>query len=93
MALGCFLYRYPPDALVRLAPALCDPHQIQRIRMRLTQRLQARFPRAHVFEGDYVTRRTRLPTAHDQRLVQRALAMFTPWGRPTCPRRPSTSRC
>jgi hypothetical protein len=80
VALGCFLYRYPPDALVRLAPALCDPYQIQRIRVRLTQQLQARFPRAHLFDVDHGTRRTRLPTAHDQRLVQRALALFTPWG-------------
>ena len=27
VALGCLLYRYPPEALVRLAPALCAPHQ------------------------------------------------------------------
>jgi hypothetical protein len=80
VALGCFLYRYPLGALVRLVPALCDPHQIQCIRVRLMQQLQARFPRAHLFEGDHGTRRTRLPTAHDQRLVQRALAMFAPWG-------------
>jgi hypothetical protein len=79
VALGCFLYRYPPGALVRLAPWLCAPHQIRRIRVRLTQQLQTRFPRAHLFEGDHGTRRTRVPTAHDRRLVQRALAMFTPW--------------
>jgi hypothetical protein len=79
VALGCFLYRYPLGALVRLVPALCDSHQIQRIRVRLTQQLQARFPRAHLFEGDQTTLRTRPPTEHERRLVQQSLAMFTPW--------------
>jgi len=80
VALGCFLYRYPPSALVRLAPALCQPDQFLRLRARLAQQLQARFPRAHVFPGDHARRRTRVPTAHDHQLVQRALTMFTPWG-------------
>jgi hypothetical protein len=80
VALGCFLYRYPTDALVRLTPGLFDPHQIQRIRVRLTQQLQARFPRAPLFEVDHGTRSTRVPTTHDRLLVQRALALFTPWG-------------
>jgi hypothetical protein len=79
VALGCFLYRYPLGALVRLVPALCDSHQIQRIRVRLTQQLQARFPRAHLFEGDQTTLRTRPPTEHERWLVQQSLAMFTPW--------------
>ena len=61
-------------------PALCDPHRIHRLRVRLTQQLQARFPRAHLFEVDHGTRSTSVPTAHDRRLVQRALALFTPWG-------------
>jgi hypothetical protein len=82
VALLCFLYRYPLGALVRLVPALCDSHQIQRIRVRLTQQLQARFPRAHLFEGDQTTLRTRPPTEHERRLVQQSLAMFTPWESP-----------
>jgi hypothetical protein len=79
VALGCFLYRYLPGDLVQLAPALCAPRQIQQIRARLTQRLQARFPRTHLFPGDHGTDRTPSPTASDCQLVQRALAMFTPW--------------
>jgi hypothetical protein len=80
VALGCLLYCYPPEALVRLAPALCAPHQVHRIRVRLVSQLQARFPRAHFFAGDHGTRRLRLPTVHDRQLVQRALTRFTPWG-------------
>jgi hypothetical protein len=90
VALGCLLYGYPPEALVRLAPALCAPDQIQRIRVRLVSQLQARFPRAHLFAGDHDTRRTRVPTAYDQRLVRRALAMFMPWGAAHVPPPPLT---
>jgi hypothetical protein len=57
VALGCLLYCYPPEALVQLAPALCAPDQIQRIRARLVSRLQARFPHAHLFGGDHGTSR------------------------------------
>jgi hypothetical protein len=80
VALGCFLYRYPPGVLVRLAPAFCQLDQTLRIRARLAQQLQARFPRAHVFPGNHATRRICFPSAHDRQLVQRALALFTPWG-------------
>jgi hypothetical protein len=80
VALGCLLYCYPPEALVQLAPALCAPDQIQRIRARLVSRLQARFPHAHLFGGDHGTSRMRLLTAHDRSLVHRALKLFTPWG-------------
>jgi hypothetical protein len=80
VALGCLLYRYPPEALVRLAPALCPPAQILRIRARLVSRLQARFPRAHLFASDHGTSRMRRLTAHDRDLVARALTRFTPWG-------------
>jgi hypothetical protein len=80
VALGCLLYRYPLAALVRLAPALCAPDQIQRIHVRLVSQLQARFPRAPWVPGDHGAARLRLPTAHDQQLVARALTLFTPWG-------------
>jgi hypothetical protein len=80
VALGCLLYRYPPEALVRLAPALCAPDQIQGIRVRLVSQLHARFPRADFFPGDHGATRLRLPTAHDRQLVARALTLFTPWG-------------
>jgi hypothetical protein len=80
VVLGCLLYRYPPEALVRLTPALCAPDQIQRIRLRLVSQLQARFPRAHWFPGDHGAARLCLPTAHDRQLVERALTLFTPWG-------------
>jgi hypothetical protein len=63
VALGCLLYSYPPEALVRLM-----------------SQLQARFPRAHLFGGDYDAGRTRVPSAHDRQLVERALTRFTPWG-------------
>lgn len=80
VALGCFLYRYPPGDLVHLTPTLCRPHQIQGIRRRLAQQLNARFPSAHPFDGAHGTGHTRPPTAPDRQLVQRALTMFTPWG-------------
>jgi hypothetical protein len=69
LALGCFLYTYPPGAIAQLAPVLCHQHQ-----------LHSRFPRAHLFGGADHTRRTRPPTVHDRQLVQQALTMFTPWG-------------
>ena len=80
VALGCFLYRYQPGDLMRLAPALCDPAHILRIRARLAHQLDTRFPRAHLFAGDHGTGRTRLPSAHDRQLIRDALAQFTPWG-------------
>jgi hypothetical protein len=79
VALGCFLYGYQPGDIAQLAPAFLSQN-IQRIRRRLVHQLQSRFPRANLFQDDHDTRHTRPPTAHDRRLVQHALARFTPWG-------------
>jgi hypothetical protein len=80
LALGCFLYRYPPGAIAQLAPVLCAQQDILRIRVRLAHQLQARFPHVHLFDTDHDRLRTRLPTAHDRQLLQQALTRFTPWG-------------
>jgi hypothetical protein len=80
VALGSCLYRYALDTLVQLVPGCYPPYEVQRIRARLMHRLQDRFPRAYLFQGNHGTRRTRLLTVHDQQLVQQALARFTPWG-------------
>jgi len=43
VALGCFLYRYRAGDLVGWPPRSVTTYQIQLIRVRLTQQLQARF--------------------------------------------------
>jgi hypothetical protein len=80
LALGCFLYRYPPRAIAQLAPVLCAGQDILRIRVRLASQLQARFPHAQLFATDHDQPRTRLATMHDRQVVEAALTMFTPWG-------------
>jgi hypothetical protein len=80
LALGCFLYRYPPDAIAQLSPVLCAQQDILRICVRLAHQLQARFSHVHLFDTDQDMLRTRLPTAHDRQLLQQALTRFTPWG-------------
>jgi hypothetical protein len=80
VALGCFLYGYPPGDIADLAPEVFNAHNIRRVKRRLALRLHARFQCANLFLGDHHTLRTRPPTEHERRLVHHALAMFTPWG-------------
>jgi hypothetical protein len=85
VALGCFLFTYQPGEIVSLAPELFNPHNIRRVKRRLVHHLHARFRCANLFQGDCHTLRTRSPTDHERRLVQQALALFTPWGSPHAP--------
>jgi hypothetical protein len=82
VALGCFLYAYPPSTIARLAPAYFSAHQIPSITGWLTQQIHARFPHIHMLQGDYPTLDTRPPTAHERRVIQQALTRFAPWGSP-----------
>jgi hypothetical protein len=79
VALGCFLYGYPPGDIASLAPELFNPHNIRRVKRRLAQQLHARFQHAHILLGAPHTLRTRPPTAHERWLVHHVLALFTPW--------------
>mgnify|MGYP003288391935 CR=1 FL=1 len=82
VALGCFLYGYAPGDIADLAPEVFNHHNIRRVKRRLAVRLQARFQGAQIFGDTHLALRTRPPTEHERRLVQRALALFTPWGTP-----------
>jgi hypothetical protein len=85
VALGCFLYAYPPGDIASLALEVFNPHNIRRVKRRLAHQLHARFQHAHIFRGEPHTLHTRPPTAHDRHLVHQALALFTPWGSPHVP--------
>jgi hypothetical protein len=90
VALGCFLYGYPPGDIATLAPELFHLQHIGRIQRWLTHQLHARFQRAHIFIGEPPTLCTHPPTAHERRLIHHALALFTPWGSPHLPAPTST---
>ena len=85
VALGCFLYTYQPSDIANLAPELFNQYNVWDVKRRLAQQLQSRFQRANLFMGSQTMLRTRPPTAHERRLVQQSLAMFTPWGSPHVP--------
>jgi hypothetical protein len=90
VALGCFLYRYPPSAIARLAPAGFPAHRVPPITQRLAQQIHTRFPRAHIMMyGEHPVLDTRPPTADERQLIQQTLTLFAPWGLPEGP--PPTS--
>jgi len=80
VALGCFLHGYSPGDIASLAPTIFNHHNIRRVKRRLALQIQSRFQSAHIVNGNHHALRTRSATDHEQHLIQRALAMFTPWG-------------
>jgi len=80
VAVGCFLYGYRPHDIATLAPEIFDPHNIRRVKRRLTHQLQARFRHTKIFAGEHLVLHTRAPTARERQLVHQSLALFTPWG-------------
>jgi hypothetical protein len=79
VALGCFLYGYQPGDITSLAPDIFSPHNIRRVKSRLTHQLYARFQHTPVFLDGPLTLSTRPPTEHERRLIHRTLTLFTPW--------------
>jgi hypothetical protein len=79
VALGCFLYGYQPGEIASLAPELFNQHNIRRVKRRLALQIHSRFQNAHIVIDVHHVLCTRPPTAHERRLVEHALALFTPW--------------
>jgi hypothetical protein len=80
VALGCFLHGYRPGDIASLAPEIFSQHNIRRVKRRLALQTHARFQHANIVIGEHHMLHTRSPTEHERRLVEHALAMFTPWG-------------
>jgi hypothetical protein len=80
VALGCFLYGYPPGEIADLAPEIFNHHNIRRVKRRMALQIQARFRDANIVTDEHYTLYTHPPTEHELALVHRSLALFTPWG-------------
>jgi hypothetical protein len=85
VALGCFLYGYQPGDIADLAPEIFNHHNIRRVKQRLALQIQERFGGSKLVVDGHRRLCTRPPTTQERQVIDKALAMFTPWGAPHAP--------